>query len=126
MLDALQAIKQELEEATRDLGVEVHYLKNLKQRVTYPYLAFTYYTQQLQPYSDDYIIQIHLYDKGASVERIEKITSAIRRHFDREGFRLKESGLLMLFQSLVVESSPSMESADHHKRYMQLITRIYY
>lgn len=126
MLDALQAIKQELEEATKGLGVEVHYLKNLNQEVAYPYLTFTYYTQQLQPHSDDYMIQIHLYDKGDSVERIEQITSTIRRHFDRDGFRLKESGLLMRFQSLVVESSPSMESADHHKRFMQLITRIYY
>ena len=64
--------------------------------------------------------------KTVTSEEAEKITSAIRKHFDGEGFRLKESGLLMLFQSLVVASSPSMESADHHKRYMQLITRIYY
>lgn len=123
MLTAIKSIKEDLEKAT---SYPVYYRRNVEEQPSYPYITFSYYTQQLQDYADDFFIQIYVYDKDISPQRIEKISGDIRRFYTSDSYSLKNSGLLMRFQSLTVDSSPILETLEHQERSLLLITRIYY
>lgn len=123
MLTAIKSIKEDLEKAT---SYPVYYRRNVEEQPSCPYITFSYYTQQLQDYADDFFVQIYVYDKDISPQRIEKISGDIRRFYTSDSYSLKNSGLLMRFQSLTVDSSPILETLEHQERSLLLITRIYY
>lgn len=123
MINAIKSIQQDLKEAT---GYPVYYRRNIETRPRYPFITFSYNTQQNQDYSDDYYITIHVYDKDISPERIETICGNIRRYYTSEFYSLKRSGLLMRFQSLTVDSLPILENLENQERQLLLITRVYY
>lgn len=83
MIALLSLLTEELRKVCKESYLE----ENTSEHVTYPYLTFSYTSEQLENKREGFYIDIDIFDNcGANALELERLSTQIRDHFHEKTF----------------------------------------
>ena len=117
MLPFLKVLTKEFKKLCKESYLEI----NSSEKVIYPYLTFSYSSEQLENTREGFYIDVDIFDNcGADTLRLEQLTEDIRKHFSKT--RVLTDEVLLQFRVGSRRIIPT--NAQVKRRWIQLYCKV--